>query len=167
MRTQGSAAELETRRRIAGELLLQGKPVAEVARLVKASWSSVKRWKVAVKRGGLDALAAKPHPGKPCRLSARQKQQLVRILTQGPLKSGYGTDLWTCPRVAEVIERRFGVHYHVDHVWRLLASLGWTCQKPEQRARERDEAAIERWRAQDWPRIKKSPTSRSARGFSR
>lgn len=160
MRTQGSAAELEARRRIAGELLLQGKPVAEVARLVQASWSSVKRWKVAVERGGLEALAAKPHPGKPCRLSTRQKQQLVRILTQGPLKSGYGTDLWTCPRVAEVIERRFGIRYHVAHVWRLLSSLGWTCQKPEQRARERDEAAIERWHAQDWPRIKKSPAPR-------
>lgn len=166
MRTQGSAAELEAKRRIAGELLLQGKPVAEVARLVKASWSSVKRWKVAVERGGLDAVAAKPHPGKPCRLSARQKQQLVRILIQGPLKSGYATDLWTCPRVAEVIERRFDVRYHVDHVWRLLSGLGWTCQKPEQRARERDQAAIARWRARDWPRIKKSPVPRYPRGFS-
>ena len=167
MRTQGSAAELETRRRIAGELLLQGKPVAEVARLVRASWSSVKRWKRAVEQGGLDALAAKPHPGKPCRLSPRQKQQLVRILARGPLQSGFRTDLWTCPRVADVIWRRFGVRYHVDHVWRLLSGLGWTCQQPEQRARERDEAAVARWRARDWPRIKKSSAPRHSPGFSR
>jgi transposase len=155
MRTHGSAAELEVRRRIAGELLLQGKSVAEVSRLVQASWSAVKRWKVAVERGGLEALAAKPHPGMPPRLSPRQKQQLLKILAKGPLKAGYTTDLWTCPRVAEVIERTFGVHYHVDHVWRILDALDWSCQKPEQRARERSETAIEDWRARVWPRIKK------------
>lgn len=167
MRTQGSASELEVKRRIAGRLLLQGKRVAEVARLVEASWSAVKRWKTAVEAGGLDALAAKPHAGKKCRLTARQKEQLVKVLTRGPLKSGYANDLWTCARVAEVIERRFGVRYHVDHVWRLLTQLGWSSQKPEQRARERDEAVIARWRKYQWPRIKKSGASGESPSFSR
>ena len=159
MRTQGSAAELEALRRKAGELLLEGCRPAELARRLKVSWTSAKRWKVAVEANGLDALAAKPHPGKKPRLSKRQKEQLVKILVRGPVKSQYANDLWTCPRVAEVIERRFGVHYHPDHVWRILAALGWSCQKPEQRARERDEEAIAHWRAQDWPRIKKSPSA--------
>jgi transposase len=167
MRTQGSASELEARRRIAGRLLLKRKKVAEVADLVGASWSAVKRWKTAVDAGGLDALAAKPHPGKRCRLTARQKEQLVKVLTRGPLQSGYANELWTCARVAEVIERRFGVSYHVDHVWRLLARLGWSSQKPEQRARERDEAAIAHWRRYQWPRIKKSGVSAKSSGFSR
>jgi transposase len=65
--------------------------------------------------------------------------------------------LWTCPRVAQVIRREFGVRYHVDHIGRLLRSLGFTPQKPERRARERDESAIQRWVKQDWPRIKKTP----------
>lgn len=160
MRTHGSASELEVRRRIAGELLLQGKSVAEVTRLVQASWSGVKRWKVAVERGGLEALAAKPHPGKRPRLSARQKQQLVKILAKGPLQAGYANDLWTCARVAEVIKGSFGVHYHVDHVWRILQALRWSCQKPEQRARERSEPAIQQWRSREWPRIKKSGASK-------
>jgi transposase len=161
MRTPGTAAELEVRRRIAGDLLLQGKKVAEVARTVKASWSAVKRWKIAVEQGGLEALAAKPHPGKPPRLSEKQKQKLVTILQKGPLKAGYSTDLWTCSRVAEVIEKHFGVTYHPDHVWRILRSLGWSCQKPEQRARERDEEAIRRWRKKEWPRIKKGASAKS------
>lgn len=155
MRTHGSAAELEARRRIAGKLLREGRPVAEVARLTGAGWSSVKRWRVAIEQGGLEALAAKPHPGKPCRLSGAQKRKLVKLLEKGPRAGGYSTDLWTCPRVGEVIAEQFGVVYHSAHVWKLLRSLGWSAQKPERRARERDEQAIRRWRKRDWPRIKK------------
>jgi transposase len=134
---------------------LEGKSISEVARLVKASKSSVKGWKDAVARAGLDALNAKPHPGRKPRLNRAQKKQLVRILLRGPLDAGYRTDLWTCERVAEVVERKLGVSYHPGHVWKSLRSLNWTCQRPEQRARERDEEAIERWRRKEWPRIKK------------
>ena len=74
---------------------------------------------------------------------------------RGPLAAGYFTDLWTCGRVGQVIAETFGVTYHVDHVGRLLHDLGFSPQKPRRRARERDEAAIERWRREDWPRIKK------------
>ena len=155
MRPKGSPAELEVRRRIAGQLLLEGKGISEVARIVKASKSSVKEWRDAVVRKGLDGLKAKPHPGAKPRLNRAQKKQFVRILLRGPLAAGYSTDLWTCPRVAEVIERKLGVKYHPAHVWKLLRNLGWTCQGPEQRARERDEAAVAAFRRDDWPRIKK------------
>lgn len=156
MRTPGTAKELEVRRRIGGKLLLQGYTPAEVARILDVSWTSAKRWQQAVVRGGLEALASKPHPGKPCRLTASQKRKLVSILLKGPLKAGFPTDLWTCRRVALVIQKNFGVSYHPDHVGKILHSLGWTCQKPEQRSRKRDEAAIERWRKKDWPRIKRN-----------
>jgi transposase len=161
MRTQGSATELEARRRWAASLLAKGLTCAKVAELVGAGLTSVKRWKAAWKKGGLEALAAKKHPGRAPRLSASQQRQLVRILVRGPLQAGYATDLWTCPRVAEVIQRRFGVCYHPDHVWRVLQALGWSCQAPERRARERDEAAIRRWRERDWPRIKKGNSTES------
>jgi transposase len=167
MRTHGSAPELEVKRRIAGRLLLQGKKVAKVARLVGASWTAVKRWETAVDARGLDALAAKPYPGKGCRLTARQKSRLLKVLARGPLKSGYANDLWTGRRVADVIERRFGVRYHVSHVWRILAQLGWSSQKPEQQARERDEASIAHWRRYKWPRIKKSREPRESHCFPR
>lgn len=136
-------------------MLAKGKSSREVAELVGASMSSVKRWKAAWKKGGLEAIAAKPHPGRTPRLSSAQLRQLERILLRGPIAAGYSTDLWTCPRVARVIAKRFGVKYHDAHVWKLLGKLGWSCQQPERRARERDEAAIRRWRERDWPRIKK------------
>lgn len=154
MRPKGSAAQLETRRLVAGRLLLEGREVGEVAEAVAACKSSVRRWNRAVQKGGLEALKAKPHRGPEPRLNAKQKQRLMRILLAGPRKAGYRTDLWTCPRVAEVIAKTFGVGYHPAHVWKILRGLGWTPQKPEQRARERDEAADRRWRQREWPRIK-------------
>lgn len=155
MRPKGSAEALEMRRQIAGKLLEEGKGLREVARLVGASPSSVFRWKEAMDAGGPAALAAKPHPGRPARLGAPQKRALLTILRQGPRAVGFNTELWTLRRVAQVIEREFGVRYHPGHVWTILRTLGWSAQKPERRARERDEAAIKRWRTQEWERIKK------------
>jgi transposase len=155
MRNKGTAAELEVRRQIAARLFKEDMAMADMARCVGASISSIKRWKAAWLRGGLAALAAKPQPPPRCRLSDKQKTQLVEILLQGPVAAGYFTDLWTCARVAQVIEREFGVTYHPDHVGRILHDLGFTPQKPRRKARERDEAAIAHWRRVEWPRIKK------------
>src|SRR5688572_9711632 len=159
MRPKGSAAELEARRRQAVALLQDGKSNTEVARLVGADLSSVKRWKRAVAAGGLTALAAKPNRGRSPKLSPTQRQELAEILRVGPLAAGFRTNLWTCRRVAEVVRQRFGVEYHPDHVGRILHALGFTQQKPQRRASQRDEGAIERWRKRTWPRIKKRDAS--------
>lgn len=156
MRTKGTPAELEARRRRAAALLGRGKGVNETARLVGASPSSVSRWNKALRRRGPDGLAAKPHPGPRPRLNGTQKRSLVARLKKGAVAAGYPNDLWTCRRVRDLIGRMFDVWYDPDHVWRILHSLGWSSQKPQARARERDEAAIERWRKTDWPRIKKT-----------
>ena len=160
MRKQGSAAELETRRRLAGQLLLEGRTIGEVMGIVKASESSVKRWKRAVKKGGIEALKAKPHPGPKARLNVAQRSELLKLLVAGPRKAGYHNELWTCSRVAAVIAESFQVSYHPCHVWKILRNLGWTSQKPEQQARESDDDAIARWRKRDWPRIKRGLAKR-------
>jgi transposase len=146
MRPKGSAKELEARRLLAAKHLQEGKGVREVARLVEAAPSSVSRWKQELDEGGLEALKATPHPGRRARLSPEQKKRLEQILLKGPQAVGFVTDLWTLARVAKVIEGEFGVKYHPGHVWYILRGMGWSCQKPERRARERDEAAIEQWR---------------------
>ena len=156
MRTQGTPAELEARRLRAARLLSQGKGTNEVARLIGVAPSSVSRWKKALQRRGLEGLKAKAHPGPKPRLNKSQKRSLVGLLKKGAIAAGYPNDLWTCRRVADVIGRTFDVWYDPDHVWRILHALGFSSQKPEARARERDEAAIERWRTKDWPRIKKT-----------
>jgi putative transposase len=96
-------------------------------------------------------------PGRPRKLTAAQRARLEKALLRGALAYGFPTDLWTCPRVADLIERRFRVEYHVDHVGRLLHGIGWSPQKPERRARERDEEAIRTWVKTVWPRVKKKP----------
>ena len=146
---------LEARRRWAVSLLQKGFRGGEVARLIGCSPSSVTRWREVGEKSGTEGLAAKPHPGPRPRLSAEQKEQLLELLKKGPKAHGHRNDLWTLPRVAEVIERHFGVRYHPAHVWRMLRSCGWSCQKPERRAKERNEEEIERWRKEGWPHIKK------------
>lgn len=155
MRPPGTPKQLEKRRRRAIQLLESGRTLSAVARRVGAAVSSVFRWWQAYRQKGPRSLEAKPTPGRPPRLAKRQKRRLVTLLGQGALRAGYRTELWTLPRVAEVIHHEFGVRYHPAHVWKVLTALGWSCQKPERRAIERDEAAIARWKRDDWPRIKK------------
>jgi len=160
MRPLGTAEQLEQRRRRAIQLLSDGKSPSEVARAVKSSTSSVQRWRDAYRANGWEGLRTRPTPGRPSRLSSSQKEELQRVLQRGPAASGYKTELWTLKRVAEVIQRRFGVDYDPSAVWHILVKLGWSCQKPERRARERNEEEIQRWRHEEWPRIKKRSAAR-------
>ena len=124
--------------------------------MVGVTPGAVVEWRDRYQKEGDLGLAAKPHPGRRAKLSDTQREKLIGLLKKGPQAHGYKTDLWTLPRVAEVIRKRFGVRYDPSHVWRILNALGWSAQKPERRARERDEQSIARWPKQDWPRIKKS-----------
>ena len=167
MRPYGNQEQLEKRRRRAMGLLKEGMNVSAVAKKIGCSHSSVILWREQLRRGGLDALKSKPVPGRPHKLEKRQRHSLVRVLLKGPMNCGYSTDLWTTRRVAKVIRKRFGVQYHANHIWRLLVGLGWSCQKPEKRARERDEEAIQHWKRYKWPHIKKSSTTWCPSGFPR
>lgn len=161
MRPHGSPEVLEARRRIAARLLRQGMSLTEVAAVVESSVSSVQRWRDALERDGSAALASQPHLGPRPRLSQRDLQRLLAALNSSAEQWGFLSPDWTCARVQELIERLFHVHYHVDYVGVLLHRLGWTPQLPVQRARERDEAAIARWRRVEWPGLKKEARPRS------
>ena len=93
--------------------------------------------------------------GRPPWLTDAQKERLQGALLEGADAHGFGTDLWTLPRITELIERLFDVRYHPGHVWWVLRDLGWSVQRPTTRAKERDEAAIARWVRREWPRLKK------------
>ena len=156
MRPTGSPEELEHRRVRAISLLEDGYAPVDVSRMVGVERRSVRRWKATFRDAGTRGLKAKPAPGRPPRLDAKAKRKLERALLEGAAAAGFQTDLWTCPRVARLLRDRFGVHYHVDHVSRLLHALGWSPQKPERRAAERDEDDIRRWVKESWPRVKKT-----------
>lgn len=129
MRPKGSPQKLEARRRMAAKMLAKGKGIREVARKIGAAPSSVKRWKDALTRGGSDALKAKPHTGRPSRLTRKQRQQLGTLLQKGPRAANLRTEHWTCGHVGKIIRRMFGIRYHPDHVSRILRALGWKYRK--------------------------------------
>jgi transposase len=115
------------------------------------------RWFHTRQRGGDKALKVRSSPGRPPKLQRKQKERLIRLLVKGAMARGYRTNLWTTTRIAQLIEEEFGVQYHPNHIGRLMYGLGWSHQKPKRRALERDDAAIEQWKRQEWPRIKKKP----------
>lgn len=167
MRPFGSPKQLEKRRRKAMVLLDRGLSLHEVARRVGCNASSVMRWRDQRESHGEHGLSPKPAPGRPAKLRAAQKKRLVSLLLKGAMANGYRTELWTTARIAEVIERAFRVSYHRDHIGRLMRTLRWSYQKPDRRALQRDEQAIEQWKRKEWPRIKKTlrgwaPTSYSS-----
>ena len=157
MRPPGSPQELERRRRRAIALLAAGEAPVDVARRIGVDRRSVRRWNAAHRTRGMAGVRAKPAPGRPPKLTVRQRTQLERLLLQGAEAAGFATPLWTCPRIATVIARRFHVRYHVDHIGRVLHALGWSPQQPARRAIERDEAAIAQWVKVRWPQVKKTP----------
>lgn len=159
VRPFGSPEELERRRLRAVEMLRQGLGPTEIARTIGVDRRSVRRWRAALEQQGPEGIAAYPASGRPALLSDAQKRKLERLLRKGAQSAGYETDLWTCPRIAEIIERRLGVHYHVDHVCRLLHKMGWSPQRPQRKAIERDEEGIRQWVKQQWKSIKKKPAA--------
>lgn len=167
MRPSGSPKVLEQRRRRAVRLLQRGRHVSSVARAVNASVSSVLRWKEAWELGGIQGLSPRKTPGRPRRLSAYQRQELLDVLSQGARANGFSNELWTLRRIATLIRRQFDVSYHPSHVWKILRGCGWSCQVPERRAFQRDEQAIDRWKREQWPAIKKSPKTWGPSGVPR
>lgn len=156
MRPAGSPSSLQQRRERAIELLKEGYQPCDVASMLNVDRRSVRRWNAAYRKSGKQALQAKRAPGRPTKLSESDRARLEKLLLKGAKAAGYPTDLWTCPRIAEVIRDRFEVEYHVDHIGRLMHGLGWSPQKPSRRAAERDEEAIATWVKIDWPRVKKT-----------
>ena len=155
----------EQRRLSAMSLLEQGWSGSKIARHFGVTSGAISQWKAAYRRYGPEGLKATPHTGRPPKLTASQLKRLEKLLLQSPEKYGYANDLWTLPRVAAVIQKHFGVPYDTSGVWHVLVRMGWSCQKPERRARERDEDAIAAWRKNDWLRIKKRQEKRQNHCF--
>jgi putative transposase len=150
-------ATIEQKQRLrhkAAELFEQCLSNAEIARRLKVSRPTISKWHTRFEKEGVAGLKISP-PGAGPRLSQDQWQQIIGALVEGPRAHGFDTDLWTLSRIADVIEKTTGVRYNTNYVAELMGKIGWTCQKPETRAKERNEDAIKRWREHTWPQIKK------------
>ena len=137
------------------QLKQQGWYQRDIAEAVGVSEVTVSRWLARARLGGPEALLAHPAPGPPPELSADQLRSIPEFLWHGAEAYGFRGEVWTCARVAKVIKEEFGVVYHKGHVARLLERLHWTPQVPIRRAIQRDEGAIERWRDEVWPELRR------------
>jgi transposase len=149
---------MEERRLRAADLFRRGVIPAEIARQLGVTHQVVSEWRKTWREGGRAALRSAGRVGRPAKLSTAQLAKVEKALAKGAEASGYMTDLWTLPRVAEVIEQLTGVAYHPGYVWYILRNqLRWSWQRPARQAVERDDAAIEQWVKQRWPQLKKAP----------
>ena len=145
----------EGRRFRAAVLSQMGWQQKHIALALGVTKGAVSLWLKRVKEGGIEGLRHRKPSGAPPKLTPAQRGQLLALLAQGAESFGFRGDLWTQPRIAQLIRRQFGVSYHPSQVGRILRGCGWSRQKPVHRASQRDEGAIQRWRAEEWPRIKK------------
>lgn len=147
----------EGRRLRAWELHQQGWKQKDIAAALGVSPGAVSQWMARGRTGGSDGLHHRTSPGAPRRLSTVQRTGIPALLARGAEAWGFRGDIWTRARVAAVIKRVFNVAYHPDHVGRVLREIGWSVQKPVERATQRNEQAIAAWREEKWPAIKKKP----------
>jgi transposase len=139
-------------------MLRAGARQCDVADQLGVSREAVRRWWRGYERDGITALKARPRGGPKRKVSETAlKKGLPRALLKGAEANGFTNDIWTLDRVATVIERDFGVRYSIGHTWRILHELlGWSCQKPQRKALERDEEAVRTFLMREWPDLKKT-----------
>lgn len=155
--SKGATDWQEGRRLRAWELLQQGWSQRRIAEALGVTQGAISQWVKRVRdAGGVEGLYRRPNKGATPKLTPQQFEELPSLLAQGAQAFGYWEDVWTTQRVATVIENRFSVKYHPTQVGRILHKIGWTPQKPMRRAVERAEGAIERWKKEEWPSLKKS-----------
>ncbi len=153
----------EWRRLRAWELKHQGWQQREIAAALGVTEGAVSQWMSRGRQGGIAGLRHRPPPGPSSRLTPEQLAQLPELLARGAEAFGFRGQIWTARRVTEVIRREFGVGYHFNHVGNLLRAAGWSPQKPLRRATQRNEVAIEHWRTERWPALKRGPSEKAAR----
>jgi transposase len=150
-------AEQQRRERLrlqAAGRFADGEATGQIARDLRVTEGSVRRWRRAWQGGGTGALRSKG-PVSRERLSPQQWARLETELRRGPLAHGFaGDQRWTLGRIKTLIGKLFHIGYTVEGVWKLMRRHGWSCQVPVRQAIERDEDAVAVWKAEVWPDTK-------------
>jgi transposase len=158
--------QMEERRLAAARLLRQGRfSQAEIARQLGVSRASVSRWAATLAQQGRRGLATRVRTGREPRLDEAAWAHLGRLLDRGAMAAGFATERWTLQRIAALVEREFGVHYHPRYLERPLKAHGFSVQRPATRAKERDELVIAVWPKREWVVLKRRPSGKVARSF--
>jgi transposase len=144
---------------LAVQRVVDGYSTKDVADFLGVDPSSVRRWVGAFRHKGPKGLVARAVRGRPPKLSRTQEKIVLRWLTHNPVEYGFASELWTCQRLAQLIEEQFDVRFHPAYLSVWLRDRDRTPQKPQRVARERDPERIAKWLEVEWPRIKKKPAA--------
>jgi transposase len=147
----------EGRRLRAWELFQSGWRQCAIAQALGVTRGAVSQWIKRAKSYGSQALLHRKPTGAPRKLSPEHWPRLIQLLRLGPKAFGFRGEVWTEPRIAELVRREFGVSYHPSQIGRILEQCRWSRQKPVRRARQRNEEAIKGWKEERWLELKKKP----------
>lgn len=158
MRPAVGSKDLEKRRiRAVEEVIKEKRTVGSVAKKFQVNLRTLYRWLRGYREKGMTGISARPAPGAPKKLQSKQLKKLENKILRGAKANGFPNDLWTCARIKELIKREFDVDYHMNHVGKILAQMGWSPQRPKMQAIERDDGRIQEWVKKEVPKIKKKP----------
>lgn len=153
--TQRDRAVLEKRRISAGKMFERGVSQAAVSKKYDVSRAAVCQWYAQWRKNKKTGLLSRGAPGFDSQLTEKKKKQLKQIIMKGPIASLYDTDFWTIDRIRAVAQKKLKVNLGYTRIWNTVIGLGFSCQKPERRAKERNEKAIIDWKLKEFPRLKK------------
>jgi transposase len=133
----------------------QGAHPEDIAQALGMTRAAVYSWLAKYRQGGLEALRAKPVPGRPPTLSGAQLARLYQLVVgNDPRQLRFTFALWTRAMIRELIRREFGVRLSEVSVGRLLRKLGLSPQRPLYRAYQQNPEAVARWKAETYPQIR-------------
>lgn len=154
--TSSLSREAKERRRLkAGQMFQKGITQAEIARRLRVTPAAANLWYHRWKKKGMRGLKSKGQTGFSSQLTEGDRRKLKKAILQGATRFGYETDMWTLKRMSAVMKRVTKKSFGTTWTWHIVTRLGFTCQKPERRSKERNEEEIRRWREITFPRLKK------------
>lgn len=150
-----SRQEKERRRLKAGKLFEKGLTRAAVSRKLKVTEVAACDWHKAWENQGAAGLKSKGHPGFKSSLTDEDRGKIREAILRGARANGFANDLWTLARIAQTIKKQTGRSFGHTWIWQIVLTLGFTCQKPQTKNKERNEKAIKEWRLKAFPKLKK------------
>lgn len=137
-------------------MYFKGQDAKTICETLEVSRRSMFYWIDRYSSQGIQGLQEGDHTGRPPVLETGDLERLAEIIDSGPVACGFDSGIWTCPRIGHVIQEEFGVHYHEDHIRKILHQLGFSVQRPTKKLAKADPKWQQKWIRHTYPALKKT-----------